>query len=317
MKWPPLLLPACLAGLLLPVVSTRLTAYPAGAIAWLIDLASHWQWLFLLGLIYSSIIAMRDKRRWGLALLAMPLPWLTASQPAFPTEGGASSEKGILGIATANVHLDNDDAKALGRWLDQATPDVVVLNEVSPAYGATLERIDGYPYRYLIPSDDPFGIGILSRFPLLSVRDTPTENGGRHVDAQIIWNGTAVALTAIHPMPPISPREHGERNRELAAIAAAATSSSQPSIVVGDMNATPWSSAFSGIEHTGFRRATGLTPTWPAIGHGWLGIPIDHVLVSRHWSVLEQRLGPNIGSDHLPVMVKIVLTPGSANQTNH
>lgn len=307
MKLPPFLLTACLAGLLLPLVTTHLAAYPAGMVVWLIDLASHWQWLFLLGLVYSCAIAMRKNIRWGVVLLALPLPWLTASQPAPAAGKSALSPEKILSIATANVHLDNRSVKALGQWIEQASPDVVVLNEVSPAYALALDHIKGYPYRYLLPSDDPFGIGLLSRFPLLGIRDIPSENGSRHIEAQIIWGKTSVALKAIHPMPPISPGEHNTRNLQLAAVAAAAMSSGQPSIIVGDLNATPWSSAFSGIEDTGVRRATGLSPTWPTIGQGWLGIPIDHVLVTPHWSVTERQPGSNIGSDHLPVLVRIGL----------
>jgi len=90
-------------------------------------------------------------------------------------------------------------------------------------------------------------------------------------------------------------------------LAKAAGASSLPAIVVGDLNATPWSNAFSGLGHAGLLRATGLKPTWPAIGLGWMGIPIDHVLVTPHWSVMERQIGPNIGSDHLPVMVRIGL----------
>jgi endonuclease/exonuclease/phosphatase (EEP) superfamily protein YafD len=308
MKSPPFLLTACLVGLSLPLVTTHLAAYPAGMIVWLIDLASNWQWLFMLGLIYSCMIAMRKNIRWGIVLFALPLPWLTASQPAPSAGKGTPFPVKILSIATANVHLGNRSAKALGQWIDQVSPDVVVLNEVSPAYALELERIKGYPYRYLLPSDGPFGSGLLSRFPLSGIRVIPSENGSSHVEAQIIWGTTSVALTAIHPMPPISPGEHNTRNLQLAAVTAAAMSSGQPSIIVGDLNATPWSSAFSGIEDTGVRRATGLSPTWPSIGQGWLGIPIDHVLITPHWSVMEQQPGPNVGSDHLPVLVKIGLT---------
>lgn len=315
-KWPPLLLPLCLAGLLLPVVSARLTDYPAGTAAWLIDLASHWQWLFVLGLVYSCVIAMRRRLRWGIALLALPLPWLTASPLAPSIEGDAPPRERVLSIAAANVHHGNGSVATLAKWIDHASPDLVVLNEVSPAYAAELGRIAGYPYRHLVPSDDPFGIGILSRFPLSGVNDVPSENGSRQVESRILWNTTAVTLVVIHPMPPISPQDHGYRNVQLARIGAAAKSHGEPTIVVGDLNATPWSGAFSGITNSGVRRATGLAPTWPAIGQGFLGIPIDHVLVTDHWSVLERKIGPNIGSDHLPVMVKIVLRDGSAHPVN-
>ena len=121
MKSPPFLLTVCLVSLSLPLVTTHLAAYPAGMIVWLIDLASHWQWLFMLGLIYSCMIAMRKNIRSGIVLFALPLPWLTASQPAPSAGKGTPSPEKILSIATANVHLDNRSAKALGQWIDQVS----------------------------------------------------------------------------------------------------------------------------------------------------------------------------------------------------
>ena len=38
-----------------------------------------------------------------------------------------------------------------------------------------------------------------------------------------------------------------------------------------------------------------------------MGIPIDHVLVTPQWLVVEREVGPNLGSDHLPVIVQIAL----------
>ncbi len=108
-------------------------------------------------------------------------------------------------------------------------------------------------------------------------------------------------------MPPLSRYDHSMRNRQLHTFAKAAKMAGLPAFVAGDLNATPWSNAFSKLDQAGLRRATGLTPTWPAIGRGWMGIPIDHVLVTPHWSVVERRVGPNIGSDHFPVMVRIAL----------
>jgi endonuclease/exonuclease/phosphatase (EEP) superfamily protein YafD len=119
-----------------------------------------------------------------------------------------------------------------------------------------------------------------------------------------------VRILAEHPMPPLSPFYHGQRNQKLAERAGDAGVSSLPTVLAGDLNATPWSSAFSGLAAKWLRRATGIVPTWPAAG-AWLpGIPIDHVLVSRHWAVVSQERGPDLGSDHYPVLVRLaLLTP--------
>jgi endonuclease/exonuclease/phosphatase (EEP) superfamily protein YafD len=48
----------------------------------------------------------------------------------------------------------------------------------------------------------------------------------------------------------------------------------------------------------------GWQPTWPT-GSMSLRIPIDHVLVEPDLVVLERQVGPDIGSDHLPVRVRL------------
>ena len=76
-----------------------------------------------------------------------------------------------------------------------------------------------------------------------------------------------------------------------------------PRIVVGDFNTPPesrhfrthwgeWTDAFG-------TRGFGVGGTRL---NGWIRPRIDHVLVDDHWSVVEARTGPDVGSDHLPVI---------------
>lgn len=294
----------CVAGLATPGISGLLSA-SGGTIPWLVDLASHWQWLYAAMLIPACVILMLDRARWGLVLLAIPLPLVTASEsaPAAAREAGMAT----LSVASVNVHLDNRDVAPLVRWLAEASPDVVVLHEVSPEYARQLETYGGYLYRQLAPANDPFGIAILSRLPLTGAKINTDMDGIRHMSALLNWNGQPVTLITWHPMPPLSPRYHQSRNTRLRAIAEAVRRDSHPAVLAGDLNATPWSNAFHGIDQMGLRRVTGLLPTWPAAGLGWMGIPIDHILVSAQWRVVEVSRGPDLGSDHLPVVARIAL----------
>lgn len=178
---------------------------------------------------------------------------------------------------------------------------------MSPEYARHLESYGGYLYKQLAPASDPFGIAILSRLPLTGAKISTDMDGIHHMSALLNWNGQPVTLITWHPMPPLSPRYHQSRNTRLRAIAEAVRRDSHPAVLAGDLNATPWSNAFHGIDQMGLRRVTGLLPTWPAAGLGWMGIPIDHVLVSAHWTVVEVSRGPDLGSDHLPVVARIAL----------
>lgn len=293
----------CLLGLLLPLLS-HLLAGVAGTLAWLIDLASHWQWLFLLGLVvFAGLACCRDKR-WAVLLLALPLPWLTASAPAPTGEPQAQ----VLAVASANVHLHNRNTEALTAWLAQERPDVLVLLEVSPAYAQGLRTLRDYPFQHIVAEDSPFGIAVLSRHPLQQIEVIEDAQGIAHIEAQLQWHGQPVGIIALHPMPPLTPQYHRVRNAKLAALAKHATASDIPTVLAGDLNATPWSSAFSGLAQLGLRRASGLAATWPAVLQGVLGLPIDHVLVTQHWAVVARKVGPQLGSDHLPVLVRLVPT---------
>ncbi|MDG9923547.1 MULTISPECIES: endonuclease/exonuclease/phosphatase family protein [unclassified Pseudomonas] len=291
---------ASLLGLLLPLLS-GLLAGAHGTLPWLLDLASHWQWLFLAGLMLAVLLGAWFDRRWLLPLLAVPLPWLTAA-PELPAGTGGSE----LRVASANVYLNSTDIAPLATWLEQARPDLLVLLEVSPQYASALQQLPGYPHRLLHPDGSPFGIALLSQLPLLHTQVNEDEQGIAHLRAQLRHHGCSIALSAFHPMPPLSPDYHTRRDTRLRELLQG--TGQRPALLAGDLNATPWSSAFAGLDQIGWRRASGLAPTWPSLGAGLMGIPIDHVLASRHWRLLGHERGPHIGSDHFPVLARLALS---------
>ncbi len=292
---------AAIAGLLSPLLSHPLADAGGGA-SWLIDLGSHWQWLFLLLLVVSSAFLAILDRRWAIVVLAAPLPWLTASPSAPPGERTADA----LVVASANIQYRNPDARALVEWLRREKVDVAVVLEVARAHVRELEAMADYPHRHVVPDDGAFGIAVLSRHPLAEIKVIEAA-GIPRIEAVVRFPPGPVRLTALHPMPPLTTEDHFARNRLLRALAKAAAASGEPSIIAGDLNATPWSSAFAGLADRGLRRASGLAPTWPASASGLTGIPIDHVLVTRQWRVVASRTGPDLGSDHLPVLATLAL----------
>ncbi len=297
----------CGSGLLLPLCS-RALAGADGRMVWLIDLAAHWQWLFLSIFVIATLIATAvGRRRWCFALLLVPLPWLTAAPSATRAPDAAID----LSIASANVHFTSIDVGPLAAWLAREKPDVVVVLEVSPAYAGGLRSLADYRYQRVAASDDPFGIALLSRYPLAGDEVLRDEHDLARIEARVQLPAACVMVIATHPMPPVSPLFHRARNARLRAFAVEAAVSAQPTVIAGDLNATPWSPGFSGLADFGLRRASDLRPSWPSIGQGLIGIPIDHVLVSKHWSVVSSTRHAEIGSDHFPLVARLHLSAAS------
>ena len=81
-------------------------------------------------------------------------------------------------------------------------------------------------------------------------------------------------------------------------------------VLLGDLNCTVWSPYFgrlvrdSGLKDSS--RGWGVQPSWPA-GNWLLRIPIDHCLHSPEVRVVRRGIGPDVGSDHFPVIVEMQL----------
>jgi endonuclease/exonuclease/phosphatase (EEP) superfamily protein YafD len=81
-----------------------------------------------------------------------------------------------------------------------------------------------------------------------------------------------------------------------------------PRITVGDFNSPPespifraawvdWQNAFS-------RTGRGLGGTRL---NGWIRARIDHILLDDRWTVVRSWLGPDVGSDHRPILAEVRL----------
>lgn len=290
----------CGFGLLLPLLN-RLLPPSANTFAWLIDLAAHWQLIYApLWLALCLLCAVRA-RRWLLLAPFALLPLWSASERLPHSDG----DKPALIVVAANVHVGNRDPAPLVAWLRAQPADVVMLSELSEPYAEMLSHAlgDDYRYRELHPRQSPFGIGILSRLPLRNAVLIDDADGVQALLAEVDIAGRPARIVAAHPMPPLAPEWHDKRDGMLAVIAQ--KTGRLPLIVAGDLNATPWSTALIGLERHALLRTTGFAPTWPNSGRGAIGIPIDHVLASRHWRRGATSRGPDIGSDHFPVRVAL------------
>jgi len=128
-------------------------------------------------------------------------------------------------------------------------------------------------------------------------------------------DGRQLTFFRIHPTPPIPdnyPDGVGQRGVALRKVAALVRQDTLPTIVAGDFNDVSWSSTIHQLTSSGqlhdVSLGRGLFPTFDARSRlaRW---PLDHFFVSAPWQVAELKRLPDVGSDHFPLYIELVLPP--------
>lgn len=280
---------------------------------WGFELACNFRvqyfWILLVG-----VAAFAARRKWrpaaavaalagvNLALIA-PLYWPVSAAPIKAHE---------LRVVSLNVHARSTAYEQVIQFIRDVQPDVVLFVEVDRDWDQALTALkDELPHSKSWPQDDSFGLALYSRLPLVDTKFVPVGTFGiQAVTATVDVEGVPLHIIGGHPLPPVSPTYLAERNRQLSDLAVLAAKAGRPTILLGDFNVTSWSSFFGDLVRESnlrdSREGFGVQASWPA--DRWpLRIPIDHCLVSPEIHILDRRLGPNIGSDHLPVIVELTM----------
>ena len=117
-------------------------------------------------------------------------------------------------------------------------------------------------------------------------------------------------IARANQVPPVSATYAKLRDEHLLALATSLAKHKTPTLVVGDLNTTPWSYIFGELltrsRLANCAAAFGVLPTWHA-NHPIIKIPIDHCLHSKDVRIHDLQVGPNVDSDHLPLTAHISL----------
>jgi endonuclease/exonuclease/phosphatase (EEP) superfamily protein YafD len=280
---------------------------------WPLELLNHFHVVYAAALLPLAL-AFALGRRWRGALVCAALAAvpLAALAPAWSGAREPAGEAPRLRVALLNILSSNERHDAVLDLLRSERPDLVVLQEVTLAWQRELLALQGlYPHRHLEPREDNFGIAVFSRAPLESV-ETRFLGSAQvpSIVARLRLGPELVTVVATHPIPPVTPGMLALRDGQLAEVRELALAAEGPLLVVGDLNTSPWSPVFADLlDGTGLRDARhgrGLLASWPDTLPVPV-VPIDHVLVSEKLAVEGARTGPDVGSDHRPLLVELRL----------
>ena len=238
-----------------------------------------------------------------LTQVVLLLPFYLNSTAASPRE---ESEFTIM---FANVFVSNGRHEAVRTLFREKRPDILVIAEFTPTWGHELSLVaNEFPYTISKPQQDAFGIAVYSRVPLNQQSSPLTTHRPPSIVTAAQLAGGAVSILATHALPPMNERMFARRNEQLRALARESRAQVGPTILIGDLNTTPWSPYFRQLERDSglmnARLSHGLNASWPAGLTPW-GIPIDHLLVSSQLQVLSFESVKIPGSDHDAVLARL------------
>lgn len=301
----------------------RLAALAAGGLAlgsvlgylegvyWFFGLFVHFRHVYLIGALVCLPLLIWGRMWRGVAVLAAVVllnvgyvaPWYAGTSDA----GCDSSE--TVRVVVANLLTSNRDYEAIRGFIDRTDPEVLVLLEYASHFERQLEEtLDTFDHTLTRRRRDNFGMAVYSEIPWQSTEVLRPAGGPapqfhlvlRHRDAPIhLW--------AVHPLPPVMPSYMQQRDELLEHVGRQSAKVDGPVVVAGDLNTTMWSSAYRGLEKREFensRAGRGLLATWPS---GFPVLPIDHVLHTDEVATCGMGVGPEIGSDHRPLVVDLAL----------
>ena len=142
------------------------------------------------------------------AILAAAHLWphaagVQASADAAPCRADA------ITITTINLNYHNDDVTTVMDWLAREPADLLLLQELTPAWATALEALPGLPHRRLLLRSDPYGLGVLSRWPIddVEARDLAGDGIPSFV-GDVEADSAPFRLAALHTHWPPLPRSH-------------------------------------------------------------------------------------------------------------
>ncbi len=317
-----------LVGILAAVTAGSLLQLPHGAIRSLAF--PRLQILVLAGLLAVAAPFAAEGRMLGilLALLAgvaaVQLSQILRFTPVWPRQspdadaGQSAAIDSHVTLLAANVKMSNRAYHRLVQLVHDADPDILMAIETDAPWVEALGMLaEALPHAVEVPHSNGYGMVLRSRLPLEGpeVRELLVEAVPSIRTAVRLPSGRVFRLYVVHPEPPVPGHDSKGRDAEIGMVGLEAEDDPLPAVVAGDLNDVAWSNTTRR-----FQRLSGLLD--PRIGRGFFNTfdvrypflrwPLDHLFHDPVFRILDMRRMPNIGSDHFPMLFKLVHAGGPA-----
>ncbi|THD82668.1 MAG: endonuclease [Phenylobacterium sp.] len=282
------------------------------------DILAHFAPIWLAGAVVCALVAgllLRGLSLWmilalaGVGLVAagsLMLPEFTRSTGPHAPAG----HPGQLKIIQFNVWDRDTDPTRTVDWIVAQRPDIVILEETTPAFRRLMEAKTGWR-----PACRDCEVMIYSRLPPRPLPVPSLEGPSPGPLAHVAFDDAlgSFPVVGVHYAWPTDADDQQKQETRLAAVLD--TLPRDRAILAGDFNSTPWSySRRRWDARFGLIRRDRALFSWPAGTSIWPHVTppvpilaIDHVYAGPGWATVSVERGPKLGSDHYPVVA--ILAP--------
>jgi endonuclease/exonuclease/phosphatase (EEP) superfamily protein YafD len=308
----------CLAGMTGAVSVCSLIGHAGGAY-WLADLFSHFRPQYAVLLCLALLLHLARGQR-ILAGLAATLLGVNAAllAPLYLTSVPAASQADDgVSIIQFNVLRNNKQVERGIEYLRASRSDLILLQEFDPRWADAMRLgLSDYAVVLSEPRTTHFGMALYLRrdsgFTVRAARLLGIDDEGwRHpaIEVELEGRGRRFSLLGVHAHPPLNKRVAWIQSVELERAAAWSRDIGMDHLIVGDLNATPWSALYRKLtRETGLvsaRDGFGIVASWYPLAGLSGGLPLDHVLHSDSLAATAFVAGPELGSDHRPIFARL------------
>jgi vancomycin resistance protein VanJ len=234
-----------------------------------------------------------------------------------------------IGVMTYNVGNGMAQPSRLVALLREVGGDLVGLQELAADQAEAIARdlSDLYPYQVLSPTGFS-GKGLLSRYPVLATEQLRLYPARPDLRAILDVDGVRLQVLVAHPPPPRLQRSGIRFDpvalRQLEALARLAVEHA-PAVLLGDLNLTRRNPVYARFAAAGLADAfavAGVGRGWTlprrlgqaaGFDHGLHALPlrpvarVDYIWYTSALQAEAAWVGPDGGSDHLPVLARLAL----------
>lgn len=295
--------------------------FVAGDTWWVQPLSLSTFWWTLPGVVLVGLATVLGRRRAAVLFAVPALVWLWSYGTLFLPAGFVDQAPDVR-VASYNTYVQAPSLDSVAALVDQASPDVLLLQEVFPERAQGLEGLlaESHPHQVVVQSPGVGGVVVASRFPVVDQRTVPLAEPGTRDTAVVVLDvdGRRLQVVPVHLTSPcpgcgasLTERLELEGRRRRAELASVlqALDTRVPAVVGGDFNSTARSEPYRLLTRAGFEdphRAAGTGPgfTWPNDRLWFPVLRIDWVL-TRGMDPVDAWVGDGGASDHRPVLVDL------------